>query len=323
MATAADQLGRLLALLPWLMARPGVSKADAAAAFGISVAQLDRDLRLAFTCELPGQPEVFIDIDYLDSDRVTVLDPAGLDRPLRLRAEEAVALAVGLRTLAALPGLADRDAVDSLLAKLDDAAAGVGTGVTSGAAPVVTAGPATGAAAVTERLTGALAQGRRVHLAYWVPSRDERTERDVDPWRLVVVDGVGYLEGYCHASEAVRTFRVDRVLDVAVLDATASPAPAAATAPLAGAAYRPAPGDTRAVLRLAPSARWVPDYYPCEEVVAAPDGSATVTLASHEPAFLVRLVLSLGGAVTVLEPVELADAVAERARAALARYGVS
>ena len=129
MATASDQLARLLSLVPWLRAHPGVSKAEAAAAFSISVDQLEKDLQLAFTCELPGQPEVFIDIDYLDSDRVSVIDAGSIDRPLRLRADEAVSLLVGLRSLAAVPGLADREALDSALAKIEDAAARVGVGL--------------------------------------------------------------------------------------------------------------------------------------------------------------------------------------------------
>ncbi len=41
----------------------------------------------------------------------------------------------------------------------------------------------------------ALRRHRRLHLRYLVPSRDETTERDVDPMRLVAVAGRWYLEG--------------------------------------------------------------------------------------------------------------------------------
>jgi len=81
---ASAQLARLLSLVPWLQARPGVTKTEAAAAFGISTDQLEKDLRLAFTCELPGQPDVFIDIDYLDANLSTLQTYA--EHRIRVRA---------------------------------------------------------------------------------------------------------------------------------------------------------------------------------------------------------------------------------------------
>ncbi len=319
MASAASQLARLLALIPWLQARPGVTKAEAAAAFGISVAQLDKDLQLAFTCELPGQPEVFVDIDYLDSDRITVLDPQVIGRPLRLRPDEIVALVVGLRALAATPGLADRDAVDSVLAKLEDLAGDLRL---PSAPSEPAAGPGPAGAAVTEAVSRALAQRRQLRLRYWVPARDEVTERDVDPMRAVTVDGVGYLEGWCHSSEAVRTFRLDRVVAAEVLDAPAAPPPEA-TLPTDSGTFHPSPGDVLVTLDLAPRARWVSDYYPCESVQELADGSARVVLRTADARLVRRLVLRLGGSATVVQPPELAAAVVSDAEAALAAYGVS
>jgi len=329
MAAASDQLSRLLSLLPWLRTHPGVTKTEAAAAFGISTGQLERDLRLAFTCELPGRPEVFIDIDYLDSDRIQVLDPAGIDRPLRLRPDETVALLVGLRSLAAVPGLPDRAALDSALAKLEDAvqasepaheaghrpAGGyAGTGVETGA-PERRTDPE---AATT--VQAALAGRRRLHLRYWVPSRDEVTDRDVDPIRLVTVDDVAYLEGYCYASEAVRTFRLDRIADAEAL--TIPAAPQRSEREDAGV-FHPSDDDTVVVLDLSPRARWVPEYYPCEAVVAMPGNRLRATLRVADPGLVERLCLRLGGEVVVVEPRELADRITADARAALAGYSES
>ncbi len=320
MAGARDQLARLLALVPWLQAHPGVTKTEAAAAFDISVAQLERDLRLAFTCELPGRPEACLDIDYLDSDRITVIDPQTIDRPLRLVPEEAVALIVGLRSLAGVPGLQDRAALDSALAKLEDAAAA------AGGVPTGTAGPTHAAAAAqpdaVAAVRSALELGRRLHLSYWVPSRDELTERDVDPLRAVSVEGVGYLEGWCHASEAVRTFRLDRVVRAEVLDAPSTPPADAAPQPDAGA-FHPAPDDLLVTVDLTPRARWVPEYYPCESVTERPDGGLRVTVRTADARFVQRLVLRLGGDGAVVQPAEVAAGVLAEARNALAAYGVS
>ena len=48
--------------------------------------------------------------------------------------------------------------------------------------------------------------------------RDEATERDVDPMRIVGDDGRWYLEGWCHRAEDTRLFRMDRVEELTVLD---------------------------------------------------------------------------------------------------------
>src|SRR3954452_20502291 len=116
---APEQLARVLTLIPWLRARPGVSKADAAEAFGISMEQLEADLGLAVCAEVGRDSLSSIDIDYWD-DTITVLDAQTVDRPLRLRLDEAVSLLVGLRLLAAAPGL-PTDAARSALAKIEEA----------------------------------------------------------------------------------------------------------------------------------------------------------------------------------------------------------
>jgi proteasome accessory factor C len=314
--SASAQLARLLSLIPWLQAHPGVTKSEAAAAFAITPDQLEKDLKLAFTCELPGQPDVFIDIDYLDSDRISVIDAGSIDRPLRLRPDEAVALLVGLRALAAVPGLQDRAALDSALAKLEDAA-GLAVdprGPVAGRdeAPVA-GGQGPGAA-----LRDALSRHRRVRLKYWVPSRDEVGERDVDPIRVVTVDDVAYLEGYCYASEAVRTFRFDRIVEASVLDVAADPPEASrGDEP---SVFHPSPEDTLVVLDLERQARWLPDYYACESLVDLPEGGLRVTMRTADPRLAVRLVLRLGGAARIVEPAHLAAETAEAARLALAGY---
>ena len=50
----AERLPRLLSLVPYLLARPGVPLADVAADFGIGERQLRRDLELLWMCGLPG-----------------------------------------------------------------------------------------------------------------------------------------------------------------------------------------------------------------------------------------------------------------------------
>ena len=121
-AARSDRLARLLNLVPYLLARPGIPVRDAAADLGVSERQLREDLELLWVCGLPGYgPGDLIDMAF-DGDRVTITYDAGIDRPLRLTQDEALALVVALRMLAEVPGAHDRDAVERALAKLESAA---------------------------------------------------------------------------------------------------------------------------------------------------------------------------------------------------------
>ena len=64
----------------------------------------------------------------------------------------------------------------------------------------------------------ALEAGRALRIRYYTAGRDVVTDRTIDPMRLVLVEGRGYLEAWCRRAEAVRLFRLDRVEDVAELD---------------------------------------------------------------------------------------------------------
>jgi len=122
-----ERLPRLLALVPYLQARPGIPVSQAAADFGVTEAQLRKDLTLLWMCGLPGHgPGDLIDLNF-EGDTVSVIFDAGMSRPLRLTGEEALALVVALRTLAETPGVADTNAVQRALAKVEAAAGGEST----------------------------------------------------------------------------------------------------------------------------------------------------------------------------------------------------
>src|SRR3954453_10683573 len=120
------RLPRLLSLVPYLLARPGIPVAEAAADFGISERQLRRDLELLWMCGLPGYgPGDLIDLSF-SGDTVTVTEDAGMRRPLRLTTAEATALLVALRTLAELPGVVDTAAVRRATLKIERAVGDAG-----------------------------------------------------------------------------------------------------------------------------------------------------------------------------------------------------
>ncbi len=312
---AVGQLSRLLALIPWLLARPGVGVDETAAEFGVTAGQLRKDLELAFLCGLPGHlPDDLIDVQ-LDGDRIVVTNADTISRPLRLRPDEAVALLVGLRTLAAVPGLHSRDALDRATAKLERAA-GDAADAARRISVTVESDPDLGAT-----LARAVGDRRLLRLSYYVPARDEVTERDVDPMRLLVVDGRSYLEGWCRRSEDVRLFRLDRIESVEVRDAPAAAPSDARARDLGEDLFTAAPDDLRVVVDLTPAATWVADAYPYDVMEDRPDGMTRITLRVADPSWVVRLALRLGGDLVVREPADLVERVHDSAVSALSAHG--
>jgi predicted DNA-binding transcriptional regulator YafY len=313
---ATDRLQRLLALVPYVVSRNVVGLADTAAAFGVSERELVDDLNMLWCVEIRSpDPYCPIDLSY-EGGEIVVSEAESIDRPLRLGVDEASALLVALRMLAEISSLEDRSALSRTIAKLE-AAAGEAGAVSAQVAVQV---DDRGAGSTAAQVRNALDRGRRLHLSYYVPGRDEATERDVDPMRLLVVEGRTYLEGWCLRAEAVRLFRLDRVLDLAVLDEAASVPARARPRDVDQGLFRPAPDDAAVELELTTAGRWVAEYYPCERVEELGEGRLRVGLRTPDTRWVRRLALRLGEDGRVISPPELAGQVREDAAAALAQY---
>jgi proteasome accessory factor C len=320
--TSSGRLQRLLALVPYVVSRKVVGLADTAAAFGISERELVDDLNLLWCVELRSpDPYCPIDLSY-EGGEIEVSQAELMDRPLRLAVDEASALLVALRMLAevghvaAVPGLAEGSALSRTIAKLE-AAAGEAAAPSAQVAVQV---DKIAQQAVLDQLRDALVSGHRVHLTYYVPGRDEATERDVDPMRLLVVEGRTYLEGWCRRAEGVRLFRLDRVLGLAVLPVAAEVPPEAEPKDLDQGLFRPSPEDLHVVIELGPHGRWVAEYYPCEEVTELGDGRLRVELRTPDSRWVRRLALRLGENGRIIAPASLDEQVRGDAAAALAQY---
>jgi proteasome accessory factor C len=315
MVTSAERLRRLLALVPYVTTRRVVGLAETAATFGMTERELIDDLNLAWCVELRApEPYCPIDLSYEDGE-ISISQAESIARPLRLAVDEASALLVALRMLAEAGG--DRDAVNRLIAKIE-AAAGAAGAASSQVTVQQFDSPRVHAVAAT--LSGALTAGKRVHLRYYVPTRDEDTERDVDPMRLLVVEGRTYLEGWCRRAESVRLFRLDRVVKVDVLDVPAEVPEEAEPRDVDAGLFRPSETDVLAVLELGPEARWVAESTPCESVTELPDGRLRIGLRTPDTTWVRRLALRLGEGARVVSPPDLTDDVRATAAATLALY---
>ena len=322
MSGARDQVARLLALVPYIQARREVSLEQAADDFGVLPDQIVKDLNVLWFCGLPGLGMgdlIDVDMDALEGQGVIRVSNADyLSRPLRLDSSEAAALIVALRALREGSDDDVRPIVDRTLGKLE-AAAGDAAAL---AAQVDIRVPELQArvAPLVDRLSRAVAERRQVRLDYYVPTRDESTERVVDPLRVVTADGNAYLDAYCHLAEDQRLFRIDRISSAEVLDSAVDTHAGLRPRDLADGIFQPSGEDLLVTLELQPSARWVAEYYPVEQISDRRGGGLSVRLRVGDPAWLTRLMLRLGTSGEVLDPPHLADTVRQVAADALQNY---
>jgi proteasome accessory factor C len=263
-------------------------------------------------CGLPGYgPGDLIDMAF-DGDRVTITYDAGIDRPLRLTPDEALALVVALRMLAETPGTGNRDAIERALAKIESSAGELGD------APVAVRLP--GNTEGVERLRGAVVRGRALHLTYYTPARDETSERVVDPMRVLMVGGRAYLEAWCRRAEGTRLFRVDRIDAFDELDELSAPPAQARPHDVSDGVFRPGPELPLVTLRVGRTGRWITEYYPCEGVQRADGDEWVVTMRVTDLGWAQRFLLGLGPGVTVVGPPELVERIRASAATALDAY---
>ncbi|MBQ0984304.1 WYL domain-containing protein [Streptomyces sp. F63] len=319
MATnAIDQTRRMLSLVTYLRERPGARVSDVARAFGITEDELIADLTVLPMCGTSFRGGDLLDIDT-DGEHIWWRNPdaagSSSGAPLRLAADEATALLVAARAVATLPGLreSDRQALLRATAKLE-AAAGEAAGASSRLS--VTFESEGGVFADVDR---AISERRRLWLRYYSPARDELTEREVDPIRLFAV-GHTYMEAWCRTSEARRTFRLDRVAEIRLLDEPADP-PQLELRDLSEGLVQPSAEDPEVVVEVGPGGRWVAEYYPHDRAEELDDGGLRITLRTPDPASLRRLALRLGGDGRIVSPPDLAESARLAAGRALAAYG--
>ncbi|WP_194815522.1 YafY family protein [Nocardia sp. XZ_19_385] len=305
-------------MIPYFIANPGISAADAAADLGVTTKQLMSDLNQLWMCGLPGYgPGDLIDLSFSE-ESIEVTFSAGIDRPLRLTSTEATALLVALRSIVDMPGMVDPTAAHAAIAKIEAAI----TGGRIVPAPPVTARPGSGKDPVAT-VRAALADKRAVRIVYYSASRDVVSERVVDPIRIVLVDNNSYLQGWCRQAEGVRLFRFDRIEAATELDEAARP-PSHATAEAAALdLFQDDPAVPLARLLVRPDYGWVLDQYPMHRMAVHPDGSLEATMRFATLDWMARLLLGFGSGVTVLGPPELVAAVRERSNAALATYAAA
>jgi predicted DNA-binding transcriptional regulator YafY len=171
----------------------------------------------------------------------------------------------------------------------------------------------------------ALMSRRRLRIDYYTRSRDERSQREVSPQRMVYYRGNWYLDAWCHRSEGVRMFSLDSIDDAALLDARAKDVALDKVDAETAAGYGIYRGTQLAwaTLLFSPeAARWVrcEVWHDKQQGRDLPDGRYELKLPYSNSHGLEMDILRHGENVEVLGPEELRRAIAARLTSAMKRY---
>lgn len=309
MPTAGDaglRLKRLLAIIPWLADRGSAPLAEVAKRFGLTEPEVERELELAAMCGLPPYtPDTLVELLVVDGQVIARIPPY-FRRPAQLSAADGFAVVAAGRALLAVPGSDPEGPLATAIDKVERALGGRrGVKVEIDTPPFL------------EVLRDAVAGHDQLQIEYYSASRDAATSRAVDPYRVFTEAGHWYLEGLCHATGKVLSFRVDRVRAAERTGDRFEPPPLVSD----GAdVFHPGPDTETVVLDLPGRARWVVESYPTEKVESRARNRLRVTMAIGGPAFLERLLLRVGPSAKIVSPKERRSAGSDAAARILARY---
>ncbi len=156
--------------------------------------------------------------------------------------------------------------------------------------------------------------GKHVLEILYCSSSGETTRRAVLPLKLIFKDKSWYLQAYCRKAEDYRLFKVNRILELNVLEErfTAPPDDPPPIEPDAPASMQ----YTRMLLRFSPSIAFrIYDEFDRSGVEPQPDGSLLVHAYFPQDGWVVGYLHSFGTDVTILEPETMRRIVADYAKA--------
>ncbi len=176
-----------------------------------------------------------------------------------------------------------------------------------------------------EQVATALAQRKRLHIAYTARGNGHATEREVSPLRLVHYRDNWYLDAWCHFRKSLRNFALDAITQVVPLEQAAREVSDAKLTANFGAGYGIFSGGVVrwARLRFTPErARWVAQeqWHPEQTGKHEPDGSYLLRLPYTDHRELIMDILKHGAHCEVLGPATLRRVVGDEVAEIAEKY---
>jgi predicted DNA-binding transcriptional regulator YafY len=312
---------RLISLIMLLQRQPNQKAADLADELGVSVRTLHRYFAMLDEMGIPIYSErgPYGGFSLVKGYRMP---------PLVFTPEEAVAVYLGTSLVEEMWGRLYRDAAHGALAKLDNVLPDEQRHEIAWARRALFA---TGMhrtdledlAPILEKLRRATREHRQVRMRYQSRRQPETNMRELDPYALVHRWGWWYVIGKCHLRNAVRIFRLDRIHELCLLEATFQIAPDFDLQVYLANETQAQPQVT-ARMRFIPEARraaFESRFY-WETLEEQPDGSVIVSFAAPDLEWAASTALAYGPIVEVLNPPELRQMLGKWAQAVVQRYDI-
>ena len=299
---AALRAIRLLDLVPYIVAHPGISITELAKEFSISRDEVLKDLNLLFLCGLPGYtPLELIDISF-DEESVVIRDPQNLAAPRNLNESEALIARIALAALE--ESTPKTSAAYSQIVALREKIAKAFSSSIPASAITFTLDKER---ATLEAIEGAIKQELDLEMMYNNVTKDSSSKRSITPISIIAEDKRTLVSAYCHSAKALRTFNLAQISDVSTKKRSA-----------------------RTDLERLEDSRGSS----AEVIIKSEDSSFFTENASSlkelskscyqidifQPEWIVRSVLAGADSIELAKPLELRAEIAERANRALLAY---
>ena len=178
---------------------------------------------------------------------------------------------------------------------------------------------------VFEVLAAATMARQRIKISHLNRQTSHTVEREVSPQRLVHYLGNWYLDAWCHLRGDLRSFSVDAIEKMTVMDEAATEVPQEKIDAQMSAGYGIFGGSNTqwAKLKFSPKrSQWVSRevWHPDQQSMTEADGSFVLSIPYSDDRELVGDILRFGPEVEVLAPPALKASVQKMLLAAIGRY---
>ena len=206
---AALRAIRLLDLVPYIVAHPGISITELAKEFSISRDEVLKDLNLLFLCGLPGYtPLELIDISF-DEESVVIRDPQNLAAPRNLNESEALIARIALAALEESTPKTSA-AYPQIIALRENIAKAFSSSIPASAITFTLDKER----ATLEAIEGAIKQELDLEITYNNVTKDSSSRRSITPISIIAEDKRTLVSAYCHSAKGLRTFNLAQISEV-------------------------------------------------------------------------------------------------------------
>ncbi len=307
----------MFSMITFIKNNPGVAKSELAEMFEMTEREVQETVEKIACCG-PAKHWGYgsmIDVDFvaLENDNSIYIDNyENLRRPFRFTPAQAFSLTAALAAI--------REAADEELATLTESVIDkLRVNQQTLDASSIEVKLKTGSESVISQLKLAISEGKRVELLYHDQS-GTTSRPEVDLAGIGLQKGVLYAQGWSLSRNDWRTFRVDRIEKIKVLDESVMDHGQAPRLDDWGSGGWLADVSSKVTMTLSPQAGWVIETNIADSVQTYQDGTIRATFVVNSPNWLQRLLLTLGRTLVSIDPAEAIEDAKKEAVSALELY---